>query len=337
MAESPPRSDVPESTSGDELEAPQAVEDGDARERASTVPSPWGSARPWWSAEPSEGTGPHTMPASANGSGAHPVVGGTGPHGVVSDGTGPHGVISDGTGPHGVVPDGTGPQGVVQDGTGPVPTVPGQQPPPPPSTAARIRRLLLVAGAVVVVAGLLAAGVLVFRLDRGVGGVATRDATADVGPSTKVIDAVANAGGLTRDTTTRPVTTAAYPFIVGAVEAGGIPVAENGQAVYTGEPARPVNVLFMGGTGPVGDPEKFLQRAQPTTFIAGQDADPGKKGGKAVCGTFAVLNETHTFCAWATRDSYGIVASNLASPTPQFSLMSDVMRRIRNDVEKPRS
>src|SRR5690606_28752310 len=101
--ESPPRSNMPDSASGDDLNAPQVVEGGDAPGRFAAPPAPWGDSRPWWSADSGDGTGPHAMPAPANGSGAHPVVGGTGPHGVIPDGTGPHG-----TGPHGVVHGGTG-------------------------------------------------------------------------------------------------------------------------------------------------------------------------------------------------------------------------------------
>ncbi|TDC65591.1 hypothetical protein E1200_18190 [Actinomadura sp. GC306] len=260
------------------------------------------------------GTGPHTMPAAPNGSGAHPVVGGTGPLGVLPDGTGPHGVLP--------------------DGTGPLQAVPGQA---PPAKKKRLPWFALGATTAVVAAAALVAGVFVFRLSGEAGGSADRDArTAGAPASEKIIEAGGSAGGLAKDPLTPPQASAAYPFVAAAIRAAGIPASERGEAVYSEEPARPVNVLFMGGTGRVGNPEAFLQKVQPTTFIAGQDADPGRRGGKAVCGTFAVLAETHTFCAWATRDSYGVVASNRATLNPQFPLMADVMRRIRNDVEKPR-
>ncbi|TDE25269.1 hypothetical protein [Actinomadura sp. 6K520] len=338
MAESPPRSDTPDSASGADLNAPQVVEDGEAPERLATAPAPWGGSRPWWSTEPvdgtgpqqmpmgANGTGPHTIPAAPNGSGAHPIVGGTGPHGALAGGTGPLGVLRDGTGPHGVVPD----------GTGPLRAVPGQAPPSTsPGGRKRLPWFVLCAGMALVAAGALVVGMFVFRLDGEAG--AGRDArTTGVPASGKVIEAGGSAGGLAKDPLTPPQASAAYPFVAAAIRAAGVPVSARGEAVYGEEPARPVNVLFMGGTGPVGNPEAFLQKVQPTTFIAGQDADPGDRGGKAVCGTFAVLAEIHTFCAWATRDSYGVVASNRATLNPQFPLMADVMRRIRNDVEKPR-
>ncbi|MEU8803712.1 hypothetical protein [Spirillospora sp. NPDC048819] len=351
MAESPPRSDTQDSASGDDLNPPQVVEDGDVPRRARGAPEPWGGSRPWWSADSGDGTGPHPMPGPANRSGAHPIPGGTGPHGVLRDGTGPQVVISDGTGGHPVVtggsgahpvmPGGSGAHPIIPGGTGPLPAVPGQaRPPGAPATAGRRRipRFLLVTGAATVAAGVLMVGVLAFRMDGGgTGGGGKKDArTTGVPASGKVIVAGAVAGGLRKDALTAPQASAAYPFVAAAVQAAGVPVAKGGRGVYGEETAGPVNVLFMGGTGPVGNPETFLQKVQPTTFIAGQDADPGRKGGKAVCGTFAVLADTHTFCAWATRDSFGIVASNRPTLSPQFPLMADVMRRIRNDVEKPR-
>ncbi|NKZ06771.1 hypothetical protein [Actinomadura latina] len=328
MAESPPRSGAPDSASGDDLDAAQVIEDGDPPEAAS---APWGRARPWWSLDPGDGTGPlkpvngtggHPM---ARGSGAHPVVG-SGAHPVV--GSGAHPVV--GSGAHPVL--GTGGHPVVQGGTGPVPVFPGAPRPGAPSKR-RVPRLLLVAAVTAVAAVALLAGALAFRTS---GGDAEDARTAGLPASKKVIDAGPAAGGLHKDGLTPPQASAAYPFIAGAVEAGGVPVAKRGMAVYSEEPVRKVNVLFMGGTGHVGNPADFLQKVQPTTFIAGQDAEPGGSGGKAACGTFAVLAEIHTYCAWATRDSYGIVASNRPTLNPKFPLMADVMRRIRNDVERPK-
>ncbi|WP_141582937.1 hypothetical protein [Actinomadura sp. WMMA1423] len=325
MADSPPRSGTPDSPSGDDLDPARAAEDASGQESA---PAPFGGTRPWWSVDmgdgtgphamvngtgpqalPRNGTGPHPMPGAVNGSGAHPIVGGTGPHTALRDGSGAHPVVRNGTGP---LPPVTG-----------APAGPRRLPPKP----------LLVAVAAGVAGIMLVAGVLALR-----GGGVREAAENAVGPasSKKVIDAGAAAGGLRKDPLTAPQASAAYPFVAGAVEAGGVPVAKTGLAVYTEEPVRKVNLLFVGGTGRVGDPADFLQKTQPTTFIAGQDADPGRKGGKAVCGTFAVLAETHTYCAWATRDSFGVVASNRPSVNPQFPLMADLMHRLRRDVEKPK-
>ncbi|NVI92621.1 hypothetical protein [Actinomadura sp. BRA 177] len=325
MAESPPRSGAPDSASGDDLDAAQVVEDGAAS-------APWGRARPWWSLDSGGGTGPLQ---AVNGTGGHPMAGGSGAHPVVGSGahpvvgSGAHPVVGSGahpvvgSGAHPVV--GTGGHPIVHGGTGPLPAA--------PSKKRRVPRLLLVAGATAVAAVALMAGALVFRT----GGGDAKDARTTALPaSKKIINAGPVAGGLRKDKLTPPLASAAYPFIAGAVEAGGVPVAQHGMAVYTEEPVRRVNVLFMGGTGAIRNPADFLQKVQPTTFIAGQDADLGGKGGKAVCGTFAVLAETHTYCAWATRDSYGIVASNRPTVNPKFPLMAEVMRRIRKDVERPK-
>ncbi|MGH3240103.1 MAG: hypothetical protein ACRDNL_06960 [Spirillospora sp.] len=308
MAEPPPRSEMPsempDAPSGDDLYAPP---EGVAAE-------PWGASPPWWSADPGDGTGPQI-------------------------------VIRDGTGGHPAVP-------AVPDGTGPLPMIPappGPMPLGPLPTAAgepkRMPRLLLVVGAAGVGAVVLLAGALAFGTVGGGGGNGkggrgdgkdARTTTAGGAASQKVISAGATAGGLRRDVRASPQVSAAYPFVVRAVEAAGVPVAERGRAVYSEEPVRRINVLFVGGTGRVGDPAGFLQKARPTTFIAGESADPGTSGGKALCGTFAVLAETHTYCAWATADSYGVVASNRPSLNPRFTLMAELMRRIRKDVERPR-
>ncbi|MGW2311360.1 hypothetical protein [Actinomadura luteofluorescens] len=312
MADSPPRSGTPDSASGDDLDAAQVIEDGSGPE---PVPSPFGGARPWWSVDIGDGTGPHAM------------VNGTGPQAMPRNGTGPHAmpVSANGSGALPVV--GTGPHGVIRGGTGPLPQVTGA----PPGAGGRMPKLLLAAGAVVAAGLLLVAGMLALRT----GGVVKEAGTAaGPGPSKKVVNAGPTAGGLHKDPLTSPQASVAYPFVAGAVEAGGVPAAKDGLAVYTEEPVRKVNVLFVGGTGRIGDPADFLQATQPSTFIAGQDADPGRKGGKAVCGTFAVLAETHTYCAWATKDSFGVIASNRPTVNPQFPLMADLMHRIRKDVEK---
>lgn len=316
---------MPDYMSGDGADSARGGAEGAAQGGAD--PAPWGGKRPWWSAD-SGGTGP----LSSLGTGGHPMVGGsgafprvgTGGHPVV--GTGGHPAV--GTGGHPAV--GTGGHPVVRDGTGPLPPVPAA---PAAGRRRRVPRLLLVAGAAVVAGVALMAGALAFRT----GGGGVQDApTAALPAPKKVITAGAAAGGLHKDALTAPQASAAYPFVARAVEAGGVPAAQHGTAVYTAEPVRKLNVLFMGGTGAVGDPAAFLRKTRPTTFIWGQEVPLGGKGATAFCGTFAVLAETHTYCAWATRDSYGIVAANRPTVNPQFPLMTDVMGRIRKDVEKPK-
>ncbi|WP_030170863.1 hypothetical protein [Spirillospora albida] len=268
---------------------------------AATAPVPWGSSRPWW------------LTSDGEGSGAHPAVG-TGPHTAV--GTGPHPAL--GTGPHPTA--------------APVPA--GWDGQAPPAASRRPPVLLLGAAAGAVLLLVLVAGVVVLRT----GGGEKSGASGGPAASTRRIAAAATAGGLVRGQTP-PAATAAYPFVEGAVQAGGVPAAKDGVAVYAQPPAGPMQILFMGGTGRVGEPGAFLARMRPTTVITSAADDPGQGGGKAMCGTFAVLGDVHAYCAWATRDSFGIVASDVPLPDPanaRAAELAHLMRAIRRDVEKPR-
>lgn len=323
MAESPPRSDAPVPASGDEMGASRAGEGGVAE-----APAPWGASRPWWltsdgdgsGAHPAVGTGPHTVV----GTGPHPAVG-TGPHPAV--GTGPHPAV--GTGPHPAV--GTGPH-VALDASGPLPVPQGWNgQPPAPQRKTPVLLLGAVAGVVLLL--VLVAGVFALRTDGG-----KKAGPSGTAASKKRIVAAETAGGLIRSDTA-PAATAAYPFVAGAVQAGGVPAAKDGVAVYAQPPAGPLSVLFMGGTGRVGDPAAFLARTRPTTVITSAAEEPGQGGGKAMCGTFAVLGDVHLYCAWATGDSFGVVASDVPVPDPanaQTAGLANLMRAIRQDVEKPR-
>ncbi|MGI5164246.1 hypothetical protein ACQEU3_07820 [Spirillospora sp. CA-253888] len=159
------------------------------------------------------------------------------------------------------------------------------------------------------------------------------------------IAAVATTSGLHRDAGV-PAASAAYPFVSAGVRAGGAQGVKEVVAVYSDAPTGMRSVLFMGGTGPVGDPAAFLTRIRPSTFIAADGtADAGKAGGKGdkagekaagktTCGTFAVLADVHAYCAWATEGSYGVVASNTPLLAPQPGALADLTRQMRADLEK---
>ncbi|MDL4777767.1 hypothetical protein [Actinomadura xylanilytica] len=149
----------------------------------------------------------------------------------------------------------------------------------------------------------------------------------------RLVAAAPAAGGLLKDAAD-PVASAAYPFIAAAVRAGGVPAPGAATAMYTSRPEGLETVLFMGGTGQVGDPAAFLKKARPSTFITAEGAEPGKGGGRAMCGTFAVLADVHLYCAWATRDSFGIVASDEPASSPDTGAMADLMRRMRPELER---
>ncbi|QFG21082.1 hypothetical protein [Actinomadura sp. WMMB 499] len=317
MADSRPRTEPPgrradEAAPGDAAPVPPQ---GSGTGGFTAVPAPWGDSVPWWSAEGRAGTGPQR----------------------VADPSGPQAVVPDASGPH-RMPNGTGPHRM-PDGTGPLPPVPPVPPVPsfPDVPRRRGSGMLLGAGAGAVLLVVLVAGVLMLRSGDATGQTSGKRAkTATAFESTRTIAAGATAGGLRRDSL--PARAAvSYPFVTGGVEAGGIPPAAQGSAVYTGSgQGGALDVLFVGGTGRVEDAPAFLRKIRPTTFIGGQNANPGQAGGEAACGTFAVLGAVHTYCAWATGDSYGIVASNVASRQPRYAMMDAVMLRIRADVERPR-
>ncbi|MBO2462163.1 hypothetical protein [Actinomadura violacea] len=267
------------------------------------------------------GTGGHPLP---NGTGGHPIPNGTGPI-ALPNGTGPIALV-DGTGPHAMpAPLGAAPLGAAPLGS----ALPG--PAEPVRERRQVSGLLLGAGIGVALVAVLLVGLLAFKPDGPVAGNGGKGGLSTA--SSRRITAVPRAGGMTKDATA-PAAAAAFPFVMAAVRGAGVPASPNGSAVYT-DPLGRTSVLFVGGTGAVGDPAAYLRKLRPSTFISGGQGNPGQNGGRAECGTFAVLAETHTYCAWATRDSYGVVASERPTVNPDFSLMDDVMRRIRKDVEKP--
>ncbi|WP_026416234.1 hypothetical protein [Actinomadura oligospora] len=143
----------------------------------------------------------------------------------------------------------------------------------------------------------------------------------DGGPE-KRITLRPEAGGLRRNASD-PEASVAYPFIVEAVRRGSLSRTRQTSAVYSGAAS---NVLFVGGTASIGDPIAFLDRAKPNTVLSFQHV------GRGVCGTFAVLSAVHPYCAWATSDSYGFVASNL--PAQNTTDLAKLATRLRADLER---
>ncbi|WP_146150303.1 hypothetical protein [Actinomadura rubrobrunea] len=303
--------------------------DGAAAGPAPTRPEPAVAppAQPWWMQAPAEAgtgpqrvpdlagtaedvsTGPHAIPMAHGASvtsGAHPAVT-SGPHPAVT--TGGHGAVTSGA--HPVVS--TGPQPAAAQAKG--------------RTARRAGVILALAAAVGIVAAL---GVGAFMLNSG-GGTAQRTG-GQKAPKHRVT-AAASAGGLQR-APGLPAASAAYPFIAAAVRAGGAERPGNVSAVYADLPARTQNVVFIGGTGQIGDPAAFLRKARPSTVLTTREVRPGRGGGRGMCGTFAVLSDVHVYCSWATPSSFGFVASNLPTVGDEIPRMAELMRRMRADLEK---
>ncbi|WP_067828941.1 hypothetical protein [Actinomadura kijaniata] len=229
----------------------------------------------------------------------------------------------------------SGPMPTVADFAPEPPPAPEQPPPHPgPAPRAVVDAVLAPAAAPAgrrggpkIVVGLAAGAVLVLAVAAGGYAALARFS----GPPEYKIVTPASVAGMRKDTR-EPAAGAAYPFVSAGVENGAV-AGPRAVAVYL-DGAR--NVLFMGGTGAVGDPAAFLRRARPSTTIRTGPAAPARNGGQAVCGTFAVLADVHAYCAWATETSYGVVASNTPSALARPAELRDLMRRLRPEVERPR-
>ncbi|MFF5260297.1 hypothetical protein ACFY4C_15225 [Actinomadura viridis] len=201
------------------------------------------------------------------------------------------------------------------------PPSPAPPPVPVPSSARRPRSALLAGLAV-------GAGVAVTALAAVLVAVSGKE---DV--PVRTVAAAGTAGGLRKDAAT-PATSAAYPFMLAAARAGGVERAATAGGVYRDPVTGAQNILFLGGTAPIGDPVAFLAKARPSTALTVAETVPGKGGGKVSCGTFAVLAQTHLYCAWATENSFGFVASNEPAGTGQPAGLAPLTGRMRADLEK---
>ncbi|HEY7486424.1 MAG TPA: hypothetical protein VH912_18315 [Streptosporangiaceae bacterium] len=95
----------------------------------------------------------------------------------------------------------------------------------------------------------------------------------------------------------------------------------------------PAGVIFIGGTGPLGDPDKFVSSFRSAASSSGTvtEVDPGAGGGRGVCAEASAASQTIAFCAWATNDSFGEIVST--SPGKSASDVADLMRKMRPDLE----
>ena len=95
----------------------------------------------------------------------------------------------------------------------------------------------------------------------------------------------------------------------------------------------PPGVIFLGGTGPLGDPAAFVSSFKSAASSTGNvtEIDPGAGGGRAVCAEANSGTSTIAFCAWATPDSFGEVVST--TPGKSAGSVADQMRRMRPDLE----
>jgi serine/threonine protein kinase len=95
----------------------------------------------------------------------------------------------------------------------------------------------------------------------------------------------------------------------------------------------PSGVIFLGGTGPLGDPDAFVTSFRSAASASGSvtEVDPGAGGGRGVCAEATSGGTTIAFCAWATTDSFGEIVST--TPGRSVSSVAAQMRRMRPDLE----
>ncbi|HZB30308.1 MAG TPA: hypothetical protein VE465_09090 [Streptosporangiaceae bacterium] len=95
----------------------------------------------------------------------------------------------------------------------------------------------------------------------------------------------------------------------------------------------PAGVIFLGGTGPLGDPAAFVASFRSAASSSGTVTEvyPGAGGGRAVCAEANSGSTRIAFCAWATTDSFGEVVSTV--PGRSVSSVASQMRRMRPDLE----
>jgi serine/threonine protein kinase len=95
----------------------------------------------------------------------------------------------------------------------------------------------------------------------------------------------------------------------------------------------PAGVIFLGGTGPLGDPAAFVSSFRGAASSSGTvtEVDPGVRGGRAVCAKANSGSTSIAFCAWATTDSFGEIVST--TPGKSVSSVANQMRRMRPDLE----
>lgn len=95
----------------------------------------------------------------------------------------------------------------------------------------------------------------------------------------------------------------------------------------------PAGVIFLGGTGPLGDPDAFVTSFKNAASSSGTvtEVDPGAGGGRGVCAEATSGTTKIAFCAWATTDSFGEIVST--TPGKSAGSVAVQMRRMRPDLE----
>ncbi len=203
--------------------------------------------------------------------------------------------------------------------------IPGADGPWPPeyATAPPVRPLALLRSNTGLVAGLLGGGavllVLIVVVAVAFGGE----------PSKKyAVGTPSSAGGLVLDRSSGAITGTVTSRERAIVKDTGAKIRTTVSGFYRDPSSSsflPVGVVFVGGTGDMGDPDTFLRGTGPSTATV---TDPGGDG-KGAC----VTAGSTTTCMWATEHSFGMVTPTTPKSPADLSVL---MRRMRPDLERPK-
>lgn len=157
---------------------------------------------------------------------------------------------------------------------------------------------------------------------------------ADKAPAHR-INAPDTAGNLAKDQDMEPGQHPAFATMMAAMARGGVKRDSGVTAVYQGPPERDGAILFVGGTGDVGDPREYLTKARPATEIGTPLVTTGQPDGQSTCGTYTIAGRTFLYCAWATENSFGFLTPSrpVMSPAADQRPFAETMREMRSDME----
>lgn len=225
--------------------------------------------------------------------------------------------------PYGGQPGGPPPYGGQPGGYG---APPGGYPPPRKKSSAGL--IIGLVGGVLALVVVLAVVVIVISASGG---------------KEYTINAASTAGGWSRDVSTESRLSSQISTLRSSFNRATNGKITNVVTAFYKDPAgssssllnTPTGVMFVGGTGDLGDPDEFVKGFRREAVRSGAlvtEVDAGENGGKAVCGRISQSGTSTAICAWATDNSFGelIPFSTSGKTTTE---VSSLMRRMRPDLE----
>lgn len=144
----------------------------------------------------------------------------------------------------------------------------------------------------------------------------------------------AEAAGMNRSRMT-PGDSPVYTSIASAVNKGDADLKSSITAVYD-DALHGGTVLFFGGTGSVGDPQEYLDKAKPLTVGHTTPISSSGDHTREICGTYSLVSKKMQYCAWATASTFGFVAPATPVSPPNDDDYDDLkatMVHMRSDIQ----